>query len=162
LHYGWYSYDIVNSSQVNKNKPSDIDDKFDPNFTLHEKINLEEHLSETKMIQHEVVTGLGLTIDSAGSIILAEWLNNKINGRYYIFTPSNSMMENKTNGSEGVCFYGHMKNNVLEGENYLLNINGVYAKGYFTQGKANGSFYLIYDKNDKSKSNLKANNSESQ
>lgn len=75
--------------------------------------------------------GFGITVDDSGHLLIAEWRNNQIEGRYFLFKPNLIEETEKNSNYSAICQYGWMKGGNLSGENYIYNISGTLAKAFF-------------------------------
>jgi hypothetical protein len=85
-----------------------------------------------------------LTIDDEGNLLLAQWQNSKIEGKYFLFKPNAFDSSGYENQHTGMCQYGWMSNGILEGDNYLYDINGNIAKSKFSIDKILEKCYLFH------------------
>jgi hypothetical protein len=96
--------------------------------------NISRHFKDMEQINNKSrssLEGLGITVDDYGHLIIAEWRNNQIDGRYFLFKPNLIDEGDHNNIYSAVCQYGFMKAGNLEGENYVYNISGTLARGEF-------------------------------
>ncbi len=80
-------------------------------------------------------TASPITYDDEGNVILAEWMNGKIQGDYFLYKPNTFEYSEYKGHHPGVCQYGSMSNGMLEGDNYLYDISGQMAKSIFMRDK---------------------------
>jgi len=78
----------------------------------------------------QAIDNLGMTVDDDGNILIAEWKNSKVTGSYFLFKPSANNNPSASRNA-GVVQFGSMVNNMLEGDNYLFDVNGSIAKSSF-------------------------------
>ncbi len=90
---------------------------------------------------------MGLSIDDEGNVLLANWKNDKIHGKYFLFKPNIIGQSRMENEYEGICQYGSMENGHLQGDNYLFHRKGVIVKGSFDKDAINEQCYLYQSYN---------------
>jgi len=98
------------------------------NFNFFNKTNSEKNV-DNKFRQS--LEGRAVTLDDEGNVLFAEWFNNKVNGKYFLFKSNLVEESNENFVCSGICQYGNMKDGNLEGENYIYNISGTIGKGTF-------------------------------
>jgi hypothetical protein len=85
-----------------------------------------------------------VTVDDEGHLLLAEWKNSRVEGKYFLFKPEGAG-EREQVVPGGVCMYGEMRKGSLEGDNYVYSINGTLARCNFAGDRPCSDAFVVRD-----------------